>query len=72
MEHKQNVLDNSAYLLYIIQEIRKVTGLKNTVMLKDLPKEIEKILFRNKLTERTLKLQRKKLKRQIFDKDNLQ
>jgi hypothetical protein len=70
MENKHNVLTNADYLLHVIQQIRKVTGLGNNVMVKDLPKEIEKMLFRTKLKERALQRKSYKLKREIFNRDN--
>jgi len=70
MENKHNVLTNADYLLHVIQQIRKVTRLGNNVMVKDLPKEIEKMLFRTKLKERALQRKSYKLKREIFNRDN--
>ena len=70
MENKHNVLTNADYLLHVIQQIRKVTGLGTAVMIKDLPREIEKILIRTRIREKALQRKSYKLKREIFNRDN--
>jgi len=69
MENKYNV-DDRAYMLHILNSIRKVTGLGNSVMLKDLPKEIDKIIRKTEFKKNILQRDLKKLKRKIFDSEN--
>ena len=67
MENKHNVLDDRVYLLHILDGIRKVTGLGNNVMLKDLPKRIGDLLGRKQFKQRTLQKNILKLKRKIHN-----
>lgn len=67
MKNNGNVLDDRVYLLSILNSIRKVTGLGNTVMLKDLPKKIHELLERKYFRERILQRRMLKLKRKIGD-----
>jgi hypothetical protein len=67
MENKHNVLDDRVYLLHILDGIRKVTGLGNNVMLKDLPKRISDLLGRKQFKQRTLQKNILKLKRKIHN-----
>jgi hypothetical protein len=70
MENKYNILNDQTYLLHILNSIRKVTGLGNNVMLKDLPKEIDRMIRRTQFKKNILQKDLKKLKRKIFDSEN--